>query len=249
MEFYKQFYVISQKSELKRDVSSASNVRSDGMQMRGTVRFRFRSPENNIDVIIEGEYKIVESLRQELGLQGRVGFIQHLSARLVDDSESEAYSAMGDFENLSDALPEEGKLPGPPPDPSSIPAVVRRIGDLDIKSKISELDGPSRTEPQIDYIREFLESIDEPEPLSNNLSGDPMAESWLQILLTLVVREHGQTSLPISAIEDLIGERINREGADLEIFLNRLWIMGRLELIYGGAEIHYAPNPSWLISQ
>jgi len=25
--------------------------------------------------------------------------------------------------------------------------------------------------------------------------------------------------------------------------------MGRLELIYGGAEIHYAPNPSWLISQ
>ena len=53
----------------------------------------------------------------------------------------------------------------------------------------------------------------------------------------------------ISAIEDLIGERINREGADLEIFLNRLWIMGRLELIYGGAEIHYAPNPSWLISQ
>ena len=79
VEFYKQFYVISQKSELKRDVSSASNVRSDGMQMRGTVRFRFRSPENNIDIIIEGESKIVESLRQELGLQGRVGFIQVVS--------------------------------------------------------------------------------------------------------------------------------------------------------------------------
>ena len=158
-------------------------------------------------------------------------------------------SAIDDDQNFPNDLLEEGKLPGPPPDPSSIPAVVRRIGDLDIKSKISDLDGPSRTEPQIEYIREFLESIDEPEPLSNNLSGDPMAESWLQILLTLVVREHGQTSLPISAIEDLIGERINREGVDLEIFLNRLWIMGRLELIYGGAEIHYAPNPSWLISK
>ena len=72
---------------MKRDVLSASNVRSDGMQMRGTVRFRFRSPENNIDVIIEGESNVVESLRQELGLQGRVGFIQPLSARLVDDSE------------------------------------------------------------------------------------------------------------------------------------------------------------------
>ena len=221
---------------MKRDVLSASNVRGGGMQMRGTVRFIFRSPENDIDIIIEGESNVVDSLRQDLGLQGRVGFIQPLSAADAN-------------QNFSHDLSVEGKLPGPPPDPSSIPAVVRRIGDLDIKSKISDLDGPSRTEPQIEYIREFLESIDEPEPLSNNLSGDPMAESWLQILLTLVVREHGQTSLPISAIEDLIGERINREGVDLEIFLNRLWIMGRLELIYGGAEIHYAPNPSWLISK
>ena len=219
------------------------------MHMRGTVRFRFRSPETDIDIIIEGESSVVESLRKELGLQGRVGFIQPLSARLVDGSELESKPAMGEDQDFSDVHGGEEKLPGPPPDPSSIPAVVRRIGDLDIKSKISELDGPSRTEPQIEYIREFLESIDEPEPLSNNLSGDPMAEAWLQILLTLVVREHGQTSLPISAIEELIGERINREGADLEIFLNRLWIMGRLELIYGGAEIHYAPNPSWLVSQ
>ena len=76
-----------------------------------------------------------------------------------------------------------------------------------------------------------------------------MAEAWLQILLTLVVREHGQTSLSISAIEELIGEKINREGPELELFLNRLWMMGRLELIYGGAEVHYAPNPSWLISR
>ena len=219
------------------------------MQMRGTVRFIFRSSENDIDIIIEGESNVVDSLRRELGLQGRVGFIQPLSARLVADSELESQPAVGDDQNHPYELSEEDKLPGPPPDPSSIPAVVRRIGDLDIKSKISDLDGPSRTEPQIEYIREFLESIDEPEPLSNNLSGDPMAESWLQILLTLVVREHGQTSLPLSAIEDLIGERINREGVDLEIFLNRLWIMGRLELIYGGAEIHYAPNPSWLISK
>ena len=63
------------------------------------------------------------------------------------------------------------------------------------------------------------------------------------------MREHGQTSLSISAIEELIGEKINREGPELELFLNRLWMMGRLELIYGGAEVHYAPNPSWLISR
>ena len=218
------------------------------MQMRGKVRFRFRSPESDIDVLIEGEYDVVNSIRDELGLQGRVGFIQPLSARLVHGHEPELSSALGDEKDLED-LSDENKLPGPPPDPTSIPAVVRRIGDLDIKAEISDLDGPSRTEPQLEYIREFLESIDELEPLKNNLSGDPMAEAWLQIVLTLVVRQHGQTSLPISAIEELIGEKINKEGTELELFLNRLWIMGRLELIYGGAEVHYAPNPSWLVSQ
>lgn len=218
------------------------------MQMRGKVRFRFRSSESEIDVLIEGEYDVVNSIRDELGLQGRVGFIQPLSARLIHGHEPELSPAMGDEEDLEN-LSDENKLPGPPPDPTSIPAVVRRIGDLDIKAEISDLDGPSRTEPQLEYIREFLESIDELEPLKNNLSGDPMAEAWLQIVLTLVVRQHGQTSLPISAIEELIGEKINKEGPELELFLNRLWIMGRLELIYGGAEVHYAPNPSWLVSQ
>ena len=218
------------------------------MQMRGKVRFRFRSSESEIDVLIEGEYDVVNSIRDELGLQGRVGFIQPLSARLVHGHEPELSPAMGDEEDLEN-LSDENKLPGPPPDPTSIPAVVRRIGDLDIKAEISDLDGPSRTEPQLEYIREFLESIDELEPLKNNLSGAPMAEAWLQIVLTLVVRQHGQTSLPISAIEELIGEKINKEGPELELFLNRLWIMGRLELIYGGAEVHYAPNPSWLVSQ
>jgi len=150
---------------------------------------------------------------------------------------------------LIEPVSEEERLPGPTPDPSSIPAVVRRVGDLDVQARISELDGPSRSDPQLEYMREFLESIEDPEPLSNNLSGDPMAESWLQILLTLVVREHGHTSLPISSIEDLVGEKMNRQGIDLELFLNRLWMMGRLEKIHGGAEIQYAPNPSWLISQ
>ena len=86
------------------------------MQMRGTVRFRFRSPENDIDIIIEGESSVVESLRKELGLQGRVGFIQPLSARLVDGSELESKPAMGDDQDFSDVHGGEEKLPGPPPD-------------------------------------------------------------------------------------------------------------------------------------
>ena len=114
--------------------------------MRGTVRFRFRSPENGIDVLLEGESHVVDSLRKELGLQGRVGFVQPLSARLVDGKEPQSRPAMGNDRELD--LDDANKLPGPTPDPTSIPAVVRRIGDLDIKAKISEIDGPSRTEPQ-----------------------------------------------------------------------------------------------------
>tara|TARA_B100001750_G_C15414509_1_gene549568 strand:- start:352 stop:849 length:498 start_codon:yes stop_codon:yes gene_type:complete len=142
---------------------------------------------------------------------------------------------------------EEG-LPGPPPDPSRIPSVVRAIGDLDVEARADEKGIAKPSEPDIRAIVEFLEEIEAPEPLSNNLSGDPLAEAWLQILLGLVVREHGQSSLPISTIEFVIGERMNREGVDLEIFLDRLWMMGRLEKVYGGAEVSYSPNPSWLES-
>ncbi|RAH06562.1 MAG: hypothetical protein CMA00_001815 [Methanobacteriota archaeon] len=140
---------------------------------------------------------------------------------------------------------EEG-LPGPPPNPSSIPSVVRVIGELDVEARAEEHGASKETDPDISAIREFLEEVEDLEPLSNNLSGDPMAESWLQILLTLVVREHGRSSLPISTIEVLVGEKMNREGIDLELFLDRLWIMGRLEKVYGAQEVSYSPNPSWL---
>ena len=141
---------------------------------------------------------------------------------------------------------EEEGLTGPPPDPSKIPSIVRKVGDLNMQSEADEHGISKKTDPDIRAIAEFLDEVEDLEPLSNNLSGDPMAESWLQILLTLIVREHGHSSLGVSTIELLVGERMNREGIDLEIFLDRLWIMGRLEKVYGGAEVSYSPNPSWL---
>ena len=142
--------------------------------------------------------------------------------------------------------PEEEGLPGPPPDPSRIPSIVRQVGDLNLQSEADEHGISKKTDPDIRAIMGFLDEVEDLEPLNNNLSGDPMAEAWLQILLTLIVREHGHSSLGVSTIEVLVGERMNREGIDLEIFLDRLWIMGRLEKVYGGAEVSYSPNPSWL---
>jgi len=53
----------------------------------------------------------------------------------------------------------------------------------------------------------------------------------------------------VSQIAEAVGERINLHGIDLDIFLDRLWMMGRLERIHGGVETQYAPNPSWLEAQ
>ncbi len=153
---------------------------------------------------------------------------------------------IGESRMEEDASDSEEGLPGPPPDPSRIPSIVRKVGDLDIESKADEHGISKKTDPDIKAIMEFLNEIEDPQPLNNNLSGDPMAEAWLQILLTLIVREHGQSSLDVGTIEFLVGERMNRERIDLEIFLDRLWLMGRLEKVYGGDEVSYSPNPSWL---
>ena len=222
------------------------------MELRGTVRFRFRSPEHDVDVLLEGDSAWVTKVREELELSGEVGVIQPLAARLAEPGEPEPESAMGEGAEIYEEipLPEDAVLPGPPPDPSRIPSVVRTIGSLDVDSEVAELGGGERSEPDIMTIIEILDELeDEVEPLSDNLSGEPLTEAWIQLLLTLVVREHGHTSLPLSAIEQAVGDRTNRQGVDLEIFLDRLWMMGRLERIHGGAEVQYAPNPSWLESR
>ena len=219
------------------------------MELRGTVRFRFRSQEHDVDVLLEGDAAWVTKVREDLGLSEEVGVLQPLAARLVESDESEPESAMGEGVEIYEEMPppEDAVLPGPPPDPSRIPSVVRIIGSLDVDSEISELGGGERSDPDIATIIEILDELeDEVEPLSDNMSGEPLTEAWIQLLLTLVVREHGHTSLPLSSIEQAVGDRTNRQVVDLEIFLDRLWMMGRLERIHGGAEVQYAPNPSWL---
>ena len=220
------------------------------MEMRGTVRFRFRSAEYGVDVLLEGEARWVEDLRQQIGLSGDVGVLQPLAARMTDPDEDEPESAVGDMgSDYMSASEGEAVLPGPTTDPSRIPAVIRKIGEFDLETSMSELGGRKSSDPDMSAICEILDELEEEvEPLSDTLSGDPLAEAWIQLLLTLVVREHGHTSLPLSSFEMALGERLNREAAELGILLDRLWMMGRLERIHGGAETEYSPNPSWMQS-
>ena len=117
---------------------------------------------------------------------------------------------------------------------------------MDIEASAEEHGVSKASEPDIRELREFLDEIEDLEPLSNNLAGEPMAEAWLQILMILVVREHGQSSIEVGMIETLLGDKTNKDSTDMGIFLDRLWIMGRLEKVYGGSEVSYSPNPSWL---
>ena len=199
------------------------------------IRFSFRSNEQDVEVVIQGPPSWVNLYRERIGLEGDIGYTQSVSGALEEAIDG------------APAAKKVNQLPGPPPDPSRLPSVVRVIGDLDIEAGLDKLGAPARTEPDLAEISIFLDELEEmPEPLSDNMSGDPMAESWIQLVMTLVVREHGHTSLSLGSIESLLGERVNRSGIGLQMFLDRLWLLGRLERIHGGAEIQYAPNPSWL---
>ena len=230
VESFRPFCAIWRILELKSD-----NLTGDYMSDEGNIRFSFRSNEHEVEVVIQGPPSWVNLYRERIGLEGDIGYTQ-----------SFVTSSSG-ISNESPSDKKARELPGPPPDPSRLPSIVRVVGDLDVDSRVAELGVPQRSEPNLAEISLFLEELEEdPEPLSDNMSGDPMAESWIQLVMTLVVREHGHTSLSVGSIESLLGERINRSGLELQMFLDRLWLLGKLERIHGGAETQYAPNPSWL---
>ena len=206
------------------------------------VRFRYKSTQDQVDILLEGTEAFVNSARSSIGITRATGFLRDISdpsAQYPPDSSDSPYLV---------SLGPEKILPGPPPDPSKIPSVVRTVGDLDLEEAVSGLGTSKQSDPDISALEEFVSEVEPPEPLSNPLSADPLAEAWLQLILTMVVREHGHTSLSISDIQKLIGEKVGKGEVELKVFLDRLWRIGKLERIHGGAEDHYSPNPSWLES-
>ena len=206
------------------------------------VRFRYKSSQDQVDILLEGTEDFVNSARSSIGITGAMGFL-----RDVSDPSGQYPPDSSDSPHLVSQGPEK-ILPGPPPDPSKIPSVVRTVGDLDLEEAVSGLGTSKQSDPAISALEEFVSEVEPPEPLSNPLSADPLAEAWLQLILTMVVREHGHTSLSISDIQKLIGEKVGKGEVELKVFLDRLWRIGKLERIHGGAEDHYSPNPSWLES-
>ena len=78
---------------------------------------------------------------------------------------------------------------------------------------------------------------------------DPMAEAWLKELLRIAVRTHGVTAITTETIalaaSDYLGDR---EGMELELFLEAMFRSGKLVKVHGGDNTGWGPSPAWLAS-
>ena len=220
--------------------------------LKGPVRFRFRVPEEDVDVLIQGDAEWVSSLREDLGLT-EVGWVQPLATtgRAVqeqdtpsdDDDDSEESGDESTILLQSDAVVE---LPGPPPDPSRIPVVRRIIGEMDLDAEMEKLGIEHPRSPTAEELSDLMDEMGEPEPITSQVSTDPIAEAWLQRLMRIAVRKFGVTALPISVIDSAVCEQLDRSGDELELWLEGMWRLGKLVKVHGGGRFGYGPSPRWL---
>ena len=103
--------------------------------------------------------------------------------------------------------------------------------------------------PTADQLREQLQDIEEPLPAQGPMVKDPMAEAWLKELLRIAVRSHGVTAITTETIalaaSDYLGDR---EGMELELFLEAMFRSGKLVKVHGGDNTGWGPSPAWLAS-
>ena len=220
--------------------------------LKGPVRFRFRQPESDVDVMIQGDAVWVQALREDLGL-GDVGWIQPMATTghsvqvSQSDEESIEDGEMTDGESpvilQSDTT---SSLPGPPPDPSRIPVVRRVIGDMDLDAEMEKLGIEHPRSPTAEELSDLIAEMDEPDPIMSQVSTDPIAEAWLQRLMRVAVRKFGVTALPVEVIDSSACEQLERSGMELELWLEGMWRLGKLVKVHGGGSYGYGPSPRWL---
>ena len=220
--------------------------------LKGPVRFRFRQPESDVDVMIQGDAEWVQALREDLGL-GDVGWIQPMATtgHSVQVSQSDEES-LEDGEMTDDESPvilqsdTTSSLPGPPPDPSRIPVVRRVIGDMDLDAEMEKLGIEHPRSPTAEELSDLIAEMDEPEPIMSQVSTDPIAEAWLQRLMRVAVRKFGVTALPVEVIDSSACEQLERSGMELELWLEGMWRLGKLVKVHGGGSYGYGRSPRWL---
>ena len=218
--------------------------------LKGPVRFRFRVPEEDVDVLLQGDAEWVNSLREDLGLMD-VGWIQPMATTGRTPQEKDETSADElDESDIDDSIllqsDEAVVLPGPPPDPSRIPIVRRVIGEMDLDAEMEKLGIEHPRSPTAEELSEIISEMGDPEPIMSQVSTDPIAEAWLQRLMRVAVRKFGVTALPISVIDNAACEQLERSGTELELWLEGMWRLGKLVKVHGGDRVGYGPSPRWL---
>ena len=225
-------------------------------EIRGPVRFRFRLPEQDIDIRLEGDAEWVNSIREEFDLT-EVGWLQPLATNAVSINRGVSENELDDdFEESDEVEPDDSELVpattepldmGPPPDPSKIPVVRRPIGSLDIKIEMEKLGLEIPERPNSQQLAIELENVEPPLPATGPLVSDPMAEAWLRELLRIAVREYGLSALATTTIEESASSLLgDRSGMELDLWLEGLFRQGKLVKIHGGDRTGYGPNPKWL---
>ncbi len=218
-------------------------------ELRGQVRYRFRSDEHDVQVLLEGEASWVKQHIAELGLQG-VGWTMPIAVEVRATNTSGIHIPNEDeeFDENSDVPLSQKPLDmGPTPDPSRIPVVRRPIGQLNLSEELELLGLEAPTRPDPIELMATLEEMDPPHPVQGAMSVDPMAEAWLRELLHLVVREYGITALKTEDIEEIASKRLGgREGTKLLVWLESLFSAGKLVKVHGGDATGWGPSPRWL---
>lgn len=240
-ESFTRFYVTSQHSDALDILKKAVGYANSMHDLKGEVRYRFRSEEHDVDVLIEGDAEWVRDLLSEMGISD-VGWMMPLAVSAVDTSP-------GIVDMEGDVILQKPKDMGPEPDPERIPVVRRPIGSLDLGSKLNDLGVESPVRPEAWELAEALDEMEEPYPIQDPMSKDPMAESWLREMMRLAVRSFGVTALSTETIQDAgQGKLGGREGMELESWLEMMFRFGKLVKVHGGSGVGWGPNPRWLTS-
>jgi hypothetical protein len=222
-------------------------------ELSGQVRYRFRSDDHDVRVSLEGEAEWVAERVGELGLEG-VGWTMPVgeavkATNLSKVSKSNSKKSNRHQKVVIDDTPLEDKPldMGPTPDPSRIPIVRRPIGELNLQKEIDKIGVDGARKPDPIELMEMLDDTDEPMPAQGKMSVDPMAEAWLRELMEIVVREYGGTALRTGVIEEVASSKLgNRQGVELDVWLESLFSAGKLVKIHGGDAVGWGPSPRWL---